>query len=160
MSWTYSGDPAVSDLDTVRFYLQDTDTSFQLLQDEEIQWLIDEWYPKYDSLIYVASVGAAVVSRKFTGMVSISADGVSVSTGDIAQRYRDLAEDLREQYKASKVGGEVDIDNILIGYAPDPRIKPLRFGIGMHDNVEAGQQDYGGLTYDPFLDALTSPAWW
>lgn len=159
-TWSYSGDPSNSDVDTVRFYLQDTDSSLKLLYDEEIEWLIDEWMPKYDSLIYVASVAAATITNKFVGMVSISADGVSVSVSDLTDRYRRLAADLRDLYKASMVGGEVDIDNILIGHGPDPGIKPLRFGVGLHDNPEAGQQDFGGLTYDPFADALVSPPSW
>lgn len=160
MAWTYSGDPATSDKDEVRFYLQDTDSGFPLLQDEELQWLIDEWMPRYDSLLYVASVGAATVSRKFAGMVSVSADGVSVQTGDLAQRYRDLALELREQYKAAQVGGEINIDNVLIGHGYDHGIRPLRFAVGLHDNPEAGLQDYGGLTYDPFLDAATGQSPW
>ena len=159
MSWSYSGDPATSDKDEVRFYLQDTDAGFPLLTDEEIQWLIDEWMPKYDSLIYVASVGAATISRKFAGMVSVMADGVNVQTGDLAQRYRDLAAELRDQYKAGQIGGEVDIDNLLVGHSVDPSLRPLRFGIGLHDNPEVGIQDYGGLTYDPFADAAMSFAW-
>ena len=157
MAWTYSGDPATSEKDEVRFYLQDTDSGFPLLQDEEIQWLIDEWMPKYDSLIYVASVGAATVSRKFAGMVAVSADGVSVQTGDLAQRYRDLALELREQHKAAQVGAEINIDNVLVGRGYDHSIRPLRFAVGLHDNPEAGVQDYGGLTHDPFLDAAESP---
>lgn len=160
MSWSYSGDPSTTERDEVRFYLQDTDAGFPLLTNEEIDWLIDEWMPKYDSLIYVASVGAATVSRKFAGMVAVSADGVSVQTGDLAQRYRDLAIELRDQYKAGQIGGEVDIDNLLIGHGPDPNIRPLRFGVGLHDNPEAGLQDFGTLTYDPFYDAAVAGFPW
>lgn len=153
MAWTYSGDPSTGDKDEVRFHLQDTDQGFPLLQDEEIEWLITEWMPRYDSLIYVASVAAAVVSRRFAAMVAVSADGVSVQTGDLAERFRQLAVELREQYKASMIGGEIDISNIMIGSGPEPGIKPLRFGVGMHDNPGAGLQDYGGWTYDPFQAA-------
>lgn len=160
MSWSYSGDPASSEVDEVRFYLQDTDAGFPLLTNEELSWLIDEWWPKYDSLIYVASVAAATISRKFAGLVAVSADGVSVSTGDLAQRYRDLAMELREQYKAGQIGGEVDIDNLLIGHSPDPTIRPLRFGVGLHDNPEAGIQDFGGLSFDPFADAAAAVYSW
>lgn len=156
MAFTYTS-PQTSDKDEVRFYLQDTDAGFPLLQDEEIQWLIDEWMPKYDSLIYVASVCAAVIANKFVGLVAVSADGVSVQTGDLAQRYRDMAEELRDQYKAAQIGADINIDNLLVGHSPDPSIRPLRFGVGLHDNPEAGQQDYGGQTADPFLDAAGVP---
>lgn len=156
MAFTYVA-PDASDKDEVRFYLQDTDPGFPLLQDEEIQWLIDEWMPKYDSLIYVASVGAAVISNKFTGLVPVSADGVSVSVGDLSERYRAMAASLREQYKAAQINADINIDNLLVGHSPDPSIRPLRFGVGLHDNPEAGQQDYGGQTADPFLDAAGVP---
>jgi hypothetical protein len=148
--WTYSGDPSTSDVDQVRFTLQDVDGELPLLLDLEIQWLIDEWLPRYSSLTYVAAVAAAVVSRKFAGIVSVSADGVSVNTADLSQRYRDLAVQLHQEYQAAQVGGEVDISNVLIGTSVDYSIRPLRFGLNLHDNPDAGLQDFGSWTYDPF----------
>ena len=152
MAWSYSGDPRTSDRDTVRFTIQDTDSSLQLLTDEEIDFLLERWMPKYDSTTYVAAVAAALVSRKFVGIVSVSADGVTVNTSDLVQRYRDLADELRREHAQSQIG-EVDLTNIMVGQDRDPRIRPLRFGIGLHDNPEAGLQDYGGWTYDPFAAA-------
>lgn len=154
MSTVYSGDPATSDVDQLRFTVQDVgDDGLWLLSDQEYQWLIDQWVPKYDSLTYVAAVAAATIARKFVGIVSVQADGVSVSTADLADRYRQLAVDLRDEHKASTIGGEVDIENLLVGHGADPGIRPLRFGVGLHDNPYAGVQDYGGNSYDPFLDA-------
>lgn len=40
MAWTYSGDPATSDKDLVRFLCGDTDSTMPLLTDEEIQYLL------------------------------------------------------------------------------------------------------------------------
>lgn len=148
--FSYSGDPSTSPKDEVRFHLQDTDAGFPLLTDEEIDFQIDEWLPKYDSLIYVAATCADVVSRKFVGIVAVSADGVSVNTADLADRYRLLATELRAQHKASQIGADINIDNVLIGHGRDSGIRPLRFGVGLHDNPEAGNQDYGGWTGDPF----------
>lgn len=153
-TYTYSGAPFESTDDELRFTVQDTgDQNFWLLSNEEYGYLYDTWMPLYDSMTYVAAVAAATISRKFAGVVSVTADGVSVNTSDLAQRYRDMATELRDQHKDATVGGEVDISNIMIGYQPDPSIRPLRFGIGMMDNPSAGLQDYGGLTYDPFYDA-------
>jgi hypothetical protein len=153
-TYTYSGAPFDTEVDELRFTVQDTgDQSFWLLSDQEYQYLFDTWMPLYDSMTYVAAIAAATISRKFAGIVSVSADGVSVNTSELAQRYRDMATELRDQYKDSSIGGEVDITNIMIGYQPDPSIRPLRFGIGLHDNPSAGLQDYGGLSYDPFYDA-------
>ena len=154
MSWNYSGDPSASDLDEVRFLVQDVDAGLPLLQDEEIQFLIDRWMPKYDSLTYVAAVVAATISRKFVGILNISADGVSVNAADLVDRYKALAQQLRAEYVASQVGGEVDLTNIMVGQSPDYSIKPLSFQIGLHDNAEAGMQDYGGWLPNPFEDSV------
>lgn len=151
MSWTY--DPtalATSDRDELRFILQDTETTLQLLQNEELDYLIGEWLERFDSITFVAAIAAEIIARKFTAIVTVSADGVSVNTADLSQRYRDMAVSLREEYKSSMVGAEVDIGNILINSGKDFSLRPLRFGMGLHDNSEAGLQDYGGWTYDPF----------
>lgn len=154
------GDPDTTDVDVVRFTVQDTgDENLWLLADQEYQFLLDTWMPRYDSLTYVAAVAAAHISRKFAGIVSVSADGVSVNVSDLSDRYRQLAADLRDEHKDATIGGQVDISNLLVGYTQDPSIKPLRFGIGLQDNPEAGLQDYGGISYDPFLDADATASW-
>ena len=43
MSYTFSGDPAASDVDAVRVLLSDTDSTDVLLTDETINWLLAEW---------------------------------------------------------------------------------------------------------------------
>ena len=157
MAFTYSGDPSTTDRDQVRFLYQDTDPGLPLLTDAEIDFLIAKWFDLYDSLTYVAAVCAATVSRKFVGVVNVSADGVSVDTESLVQRYKDLAVELRSEYRReNQVGIEVNVDNIMVGTEPDPSIRPLRFAVGLHDNSAAGQQDYGGWTYDPFVDAEMS----
>ena len=156
MTWTYSGDPANSQLDELRFIVQDVYETLPLLENEEMQYLLDTWMPRYDSIVYVGAIAAATISRKFATLVSVSADGVTVNTSDLSDRYAKLAEMLREESKSSMVGGEIDITNVLIGYGYDPSLRPLRFSIGLHDNPGAGIQDYGGLTYDPFLDAASA----
>ena len=150
MTWTYSGDPTDSVRDELRFILQDTDEAFQLLLDEELDYLLAAWMPRYDSVIYVAAIAAATIARKFTGIVNVSADGVSVDTSSLAQRFTDQAKALRAEYKASRIGGEIDIENLLVGSGHDYSIRPLRFSVGLHDNAEVGSQDFGGLTFDPF----------
>lgn len=42
MSWSYSGDPNLSAKDAVRFYTSDTDIEDQLMQDEEISFLLSQ----------------------------------------------------------------------------------------------------------------------
>ena len=42
MSWTYSGDPASSDLDTVRYLVQDTNVRDQLAMNEDIAYELSQ----------------------------------------------------------------------------------------------------------------------
>lgn len=143
--WTYHGpgDVLFADVDVVRFYLQDTDPSVRLMSDLELQYLIDVWIPKHDSLVYVAAIAAETVATKFAGVVTVSADGVSVNVADISTRYAERAIALRQLHKEHQVGGEVDITNLMWEQNPDWSIDPLNFGVGMHDNPAAGRQAYG-----------------
>ena len=151
MAWTYAPESLTTSVrDELRFILQDTDVAFQLLADEELDYLLAAWMPRYDSVTYVAAVAAATIARKFTGIVNVQADGVSVDTSSLSARFATQAAALRDEYKAARVGAEVDIANLLIGDSHDDTIRPLRFSVGLHDNAEAGSQDFGGSTFDPF----------
>jgi hypothetical protein len=145
MAWSYSGDPASSDRDAIRFYIGDTDSSLPLLQDEDIDFLILKWMPVYNSDLLTAAAAAEIVANHFAREVSVSADGVSVGSNELQQKYNDLAMNLRDMYKIEQVGTP-----ILPGIwdlSWDPTLKALRFGVGFTDNYLAGQQDYGD--YDP-----------
>lgn len=140
---TYNG-PTASDKDVVRFWLQDTDADDELLTDSEIQYLIDYWKPVHSSMVYIASLAAEVVAARFTREVSVSADGVSVATSELASRYQQLAAKLRDQAKEdSSAGVFPDVGGIMYDPRHDPFIKPLVFGVGFMDNPEAGRADYG-----------------
>ena len=145
MTWSYSGDPASSDRDAIRFYIGDTDTTLQLLQDEDIDFLLLKWMPVYNSDLLTAAAAAEIVANHFAREVSVSADGVSVGSNELQQKYNDLAMNLRDMYKIEQIGTP-----ILPGIWDltwDPSIKALRFGVGFTDNYLAGRQDYGD--YDP-----------
>lgn len=148
--WTYTGDPNTTDVDTVRFLIPDTDASFRLLSDLEIQYLIDKWYSIYDSLIWVAAEAAEMVAGKWAGVVTVNADGVSVDVSTLSEKFERRAVRLRQTYRdAQEAGSEIDISNLLVDAHLDASIKPLTFAHGMHDNPAAGQQDYGGQVYVP-----------
>lgn len=151
--WSYSQDPSSSDLDAVRFWVQDTDPDVRLLSNSDILWLIGQWKPKYDSLPYVAAKAAEVIATKFAGVVNVSADGVSVNVADLSARYAEAARRLYQVHKDYQVGAELDLSNLMWGARPDFGIAPLTFGMGLHDNREAGRQDYGGETINPWQQA-------
>ena len=149
MSFTYSGSPGDSDIDQLRFTLADTDVAFPLLTDEELTWLAAQWMPLYDSLTFVASIAAATISRKFVGIVSVSADGVSVNTSELAGRYKEMAVQLRAEYK-----------DTLTGAGPIWGDEAERcFRMGLHDISAAGLQDYGNLQIANYLITEHLDAW-
>lgn len=143
--WSYSGNPSTSERDAIRFYIGDIDPSLPLLQDEDIDFLILKWGPVYNSDLLTAAGAAEIIANHFAREVSVSADGVSVGSNELQQKYNDLAMNLREMYKIEQIGTP-----ILTGIWDntwDPSLKPLRFGIGFTDNYLVGRQDYGD--YDP-----------
>lgn len=148
---TYSGDPDTSLRDAVRFWSQDTDSSFWIFTDTEIDY-ISEWVINTTNSdpIWIASVVATVAAAKFTRELSVSSDGVSVDLGSLQQKYRDLAMTLRDMY--DETHGMLQIpDHIMNIGVYDPTMPPLLFGIGMSDNFEAGNQEYGWRQYNPAL---------
>jgi hypothetical protein len=141
MSFSYTGDPTDSQVNSVRFYIQDTVSTDVLLQDEEIQFLITQWFPLSNSLIYVAAVCAEIVASKFAREISTSADGVSVGAEALQQKYQTLAEQLRKQYiREVSASSSVEFASKIWDLAYDDSIKPLSFSIGMDDNPNAGTQ--------------------
>ena len=130
MTWSYSGNPANSANDEVRFLIGDTDTNNQLLSNEEIAWLLTEW----NSNSYIAASNAAYsLSAEFSGKsdFSRSVGDLSLSTqyGQQAERYGSLAKRLAVQASA--------------GAPPSPKVYlddegdvfgPQVFSIGMDEN--------------------------
>lgn len=149
---TYSYDvPGASEKDTIRFLIQDTDpyaAGEWQVTDEEIQWAYDKWFPLYNSEEYVAAQVCETIAARYAREASYSADGVSISLGPVGDQYRALATSLRLQYQQSLVGTTVDVGGMEPNEPLLPGTKPFSFGKGMHDDIEAGPQEYGGI-YPP-----------
>lgn len=161
-AWTYSNspglssDPSANALDTVRFYTQDTDPAFRLLSDNEVAFCILEWVGvqdpttgawngPYDHLLMAAHACCLRIAAKFAGATTVDADGVEVDLSSLQNKYKQLASDILNEYEVlSEPDADVDYANLLQGSSVDPSIAPLNFAIGMHDNPDAGQQNYGG----------------
>jgi hypothetical protein len=147
VTFTYSGDPADSDLDAIRFYVQDTDSADWFLTDEEIEFLIAQWTPVYGNNLMVAAMAAEAIAAKFAREVSYSADGVSIGVQELQQKFDALAMSLRDQYKQYDVGSGPNAGGVLYSDTEDPTIKPTLFSVGMNDNPRAGDQsaDYSAI---------------
>ena len=142
MTFSYSADPSSSQLDEVRFLVHDTDDTHPLLADEEIEWVLARQRGVYDDPIMAAAICADIIGARYAGEISISADGVSISGDQLQTKYTTLAAELRATYKAlTGVGGLVYAGGLsFLDRARDPYVRPLNFGLGMHDNTRAGGQ--------------------
>lgn len=87
MAWTYSGNPASTPKDAVRFLIRDTVNTRPLLQDEEIAWALSEC----GGNVYLAG---ALCCETLAGSAGASTGGqvTSKKVGDLALSYASGAE--------------------------------------------------------------------
>ena len=95
MAWTYSGDPADSPRDAVRFYLGDTDTNDQMLQDEEIAFVLTQ---SADPLA-AAARGARALASKFSSLVDEKFETIDNKFSQRAKAFHALAGRLERDVK-------------------------------------------------------------
>lgn len=111
MTWSYTGDPADSTKDAVRFLIGDTDTSDQLLTDEEIDYTVDSsgslYQAAHDSAYAIASTFARMASSKSVGDMSLSYSDRAASYYQVADRMLQL------QAKRQPPTPWIDPDNII-----------------------------------------------
>jgi len=93
MTWTYDGDPSANDRDWVRFEIQDTDSTDQLLTDEEIAGLITDRGSKEAAAVAAAEALAA----RFARQVDKAVGDLRLSLSQRSKAYYKLAADLRRK---------------------------------------------------------------
>ena len=99
MTWTYAGDPAANARDAIRFLIGDTDTTDQLLSDEEIAWVNTEasgtstgTTALYDAAYRCCLTIASKLAREADKQIG----DLSVSMSQRAKAYREQASSLKE----------------------------------------------------------------
>lgn len=135
MSWSYSGNPAASDLDEVRFLIGDTDTTDQLVSNEEIAWAI----ANNAGTILAAATLCEALSAKFAREVDKSIGSLSVSAASRSGHFASRAASLRVQSVALCevfVGGLSISDKAALDADADA-VQPF-FRAGQDDNPRAG----------------------
>jgi len=147
MTWSYSGNPASSANDAIRFLIGDTDTNDQLLSNEEIAWLnlqVTGSSTSTDQLYSTAHDAATSIAAKFTRLADKSIGDFSVSYSQKAEQYRQLSLDLKAQALR---------DSAPIPYAGGLSYSDKEIDIGDNDMVQpyfrtgqfADVRDGGGL---------------
>lgn len=99
MAWTYGGDPASNARDAIRFLIGDTDTTDQLLNDDEIAWVNNEVTGSDTATTGLYDVSyrcCLIVASKFSRMADKSVGDLRVDMSQKAKGYRDQASELKE----------------------------------------------------------------
>ena len=99
MTWTYAGDPSATSLASIRFLIGDTDTTDQLLSDEEINYLIVEEGASYKT----ASFACRAIAAKFARLMQRNIGGLGADFSAKFRQYSELADALTEKNDAQPV---------------------------------------------------------
>lgn len=100
MSFTYSGNPASSSLDEVRFLLSDTESENPLLSNEEVEYLLAQQENSY----LAAANGAEIISSIFTRRADKEKVGdITLEYKDKARQYVNLAGRLRDSNPSQSI---------------------------------------------------------
>lgn len=148
MSWSYDPNTlntttSAGRLNTVRLLVGDTDTTDQLVQNEEITFALSQ---TGDNVYYAAVWTCRAIAAKFSRMVTTQLDGaLSANYSDKAKQYNQLAVQIEAQGKKTSgkalgiSAGGISVAAMAVANATPDRVKPA-FSITQFDNPEAGDQ--------------------
>lgn len=94
MSFTYSKDPANSDLDQVRYLIGDTEESSYILEDKEIQFEIDNEASLVDAAINAINGILAEIAQNAD---AVEAESVSADYSNQVNRYIAVKNQLKDR---------------------------------------------------------------
>lgn len=138
MTWSYSGDPASSDLDRVRFLIGDTDTVDQLVNNEEVNWALGE-FP-----IYIAAAELSeAIAAKFSRKVDKSVGDLKISFSKQAEQYSKKAKQLRNRGSLAAIApyaGGISVSDKESVVSNTDRVDPS-FSRGMNDHDSVSDPD-------------------
>lgn len=129
MTWSY--DISLSaDKDKVRFNVGDTDSTEELLQDEEITYLL------VDNSVLGASIAAAEnIAAMFSRLMDENVGDVKISYSQRAEAYWKMVDKLKRKFSISSsapIAPAISITSKEVAEADTDRVKPS-FTIGMDD---------------------------
>ena len=97
MAWSYSGNPGASDLDLVRFLIQDTDTADQLFSNEELNYLIGAYEDAYSAAIAAVGTLIAKGSRVAEESKTVGDLSLSIKSGALVTQWEALSRSLKAE---------------------------------------------------------------
>lgn len=138
MSWTYTRNPAASNLDAVRFLVGQTSTDDPVvIWDAEIDWALTQSGGAYAAAVLV---GESML-QQFAGKdaLSLTVGNLSETYGDRAARLQGTIANLKRQMALR--GVQPDAGGITVAsrlnHEADTNLTPHVFAVGMDDNPMA-----------------------
>lgn len=136
MAWTYSGNPASSTKDSVRFLVADTNVDDAFVTDEEINWCLSQ---TSSNIYQAASLVARSLSAKFSTLSDETIGPLQFKYAERAKNYEKIA--LRLDKTASNTTslsgiycGGVDVAEKASNAADTSLVQP-EFKKGMTDYI-------------------------
>lgn len=128
MTWSYSGNPADSDKDRIRFLIGDTDSTFPLMTDEEINYVITtESNDKIIALRCCESISASLAKK-----VSGSMGRISVQEEQLMKHYEQLCRRFRKSIPSVPYVGGLSLTEKEMDKT-NTNLTQLKISKGIHD---------------------------
>ena len=102
MTWSYSGNPGSSELDEIRFTIGDTDVKDPELQDEEIQFVIDNQIPFNNLRIAISCLKK--IQAKFKSLIDEKVGDVDIKWSQKYKKVGDMVDSLTRSLAKSNIG--------------------------------------------------------
>jgi hypothetical protein len=120
MSWNYSGNPAASSLDEVRYLVGDTQPSDPQLTDEEIAYLLVHC----GTPLATAIVACDGLIDKYARLVTQGAGAVSVQYSNRIQQYQELQRRLKLRAPLAPYAGGISVGDKAANEDNTDRVPP------------------------------------
>lgn len=135
MTWSYSGDPGASNIDHIRFLIQDTDTSDQLFSNEELTYLYTSYGDAYSAAIAAVTTLVAKGSRVAEESKTVGDLSLSVKSGALVTQWEALLRHLKaERFRLSPAAPVINANAIVPTVERVDEDESTDFVIGQMDN--------------------------
>jgi hypothetical protein len=136
MAWTYSGNPGSSNLDEVRFLIGDTDSTSQLLSNEEINYLLGAYGEAYAAAVACVVALIAQASRTVEESKKVGDLSLSIKSGARLQQWITLKATLEsERFRRYPAAPVVNPNAILPTHIGIVEGEGTDYVVGQMDNV-------------------------
>lgn len=135
MAWSYSGNPGASDLDLIRFLIQDTDTTAQLLSNEELTYLFGVNQDAYGAAISAVSSLIARGSRVSEESKTVGDLSLSVKSGALVAQWEGLLRALKaERFRLFPASPIINANSIVPTVERVEEDESTDYVVGQMDN--------------------------